>query len=169
MNCAPAAAAVQALLIMAVQGTTFQELISKHPSVSREQINEQCSADLAYEIAQRMDEWKVLALFLKLEDAEISEVEKDNTKEIERKLGTLNKWRRKFGPNATHRRLVEAFLKCQRVDLAETVFNLLEQRSTSVSKSRIGYFLTKLIPQNFSYCLPSIQCNIKFNMLSASL
>jgi len=77
----------------------------------------------------------------------VSEIECDNKKEMERRLETLRMWKRKCGSSATHRMLVEAFLKCQRVDLAETVFNHLEQRSTNVSKSRIGYPL----PQNYKH------------------
>ena len=87
-----------------------------------------------------MDIWREVAPFLNVRDAEISEIERDNTKEMERKLGLLRKWKRKFGSSATYRMLVEAFLKCQRVDLAEAVFDLLEQQITNVSMtSRIGY------------------------------
>ena len=119
--------------------TRLRELISKHPNVSREVLNEQCSSDLANEVARKIDRWKELAPYLGLEDAEMSEIECDNEKAMERRLETLRMWKRKCGANATHRMLVEAFLKCQRADLAETVFSLLEQRSTDVSKSRIGY------------------------------
>ena len=122
-----ATTAVQALLFMA--GSILQELISKYPNVSREVLNEHCSSDLANKVARKIDGWRELSL----EDAEMSEIECDNKKEMERRLETLRMWKRKCGSSATHRVLVEAFLKCQRVDLAETVFNLLEQRSTSVS------------------------------------
>ena len=126
-----ATTAVQALLFMA--GSILQKLISKYPNVSREVLNEHCSSDLANKVARKIDRWRELALYLSLEDAEMSEIECDNKKEMERRLETLRMWKRKCGSSATHRVLVEAFLKCQRVDLAETVFNLLEQRSTSVS------------------------------------
>ena len=70
-------------------------------------------------------EWRRVAPYLKLNDSEVDEVDLDGKSELEKRLKTLQKWKRKFAFKATNKRLIEALLECGRADHAEKVCKLL--------------------------------------------
>lgn len=64
-----------------------------------------CSDDHLVELAVKLTDWKEVAYFLRLNDAEIEEVEAGVRADLvkARSLRMLRKWRAKYGRQATYR------------------------------------------------------------------
>jgi len=80
-----------------------------------------------------------------LDDPEIEAVELDGNNEEERRYKSLQTWKRKFAFKAIYRRLIEAFLECDRADHAEKVCKLLApQRGVYITIFILKVFLLTL-------------------------
>ena len=86
----------------------------------------------------RFFQWRRVAPYLKLDDSEVEAVDFDGKNEEEKRLKSLQKWKRKFAFKATYKRLIEALLESGRADHAEEVCKQL----TSLVLQKGEYFTT---------------------------
>ena len=71
------------------------------------------------------EQWRKLPSYLDLEDAVLSDLEKDAKTEEERRAGLLKKWKREKGSEATYQVLIKALLDIKCKEDAESVCKLL--------------------------------------------
>ena len=90
-----------------------------HHGVTREQLAVPCSELLSNNFANKVDRWELLATHIGLGKRDIVEIKEleDCRSYQEQRLGSLRKWREKFGTGATVISLVEALFKMNRSDL----------------------------------------------------
>ena len=68
-----------------------------------------CSENHLAIIAQSITSWKQLSPFLGLTQQDEDDIQQDNTRNAERKMAMLRRWREKYGDEATYFRLADAF------------------------------------------------------------
>ena len=88
-----------------------------HHGVTREQLAVPCSEPLSNNFASKVDRWELLAPHIGLGERDIVEIKEDCRSYQEQRLGSLRKWREKFGSGATVISLVEALFEMPRLDL----------------------------------------------------
>ena len=100
--------------------------------VPPKKLEKPCKDKHLSELALSITDWKSIAPFLGLTEAEESEIE-DCKKVRTQKIKMLRKWRSKLGKKATYRNLVEVLLKLEETDLAEKLCGLIWQPHGSSS------------------------------------
>ena len=88
-----------------------------HYGVSWKQLAVPCSEPLSNSFASKLDRWELLAPHIGLGERDIVEIKEDCRTYQEQRLGSLRKWREKFGSGATVISLVEALFEMRRLDL----------------------------------------------------
>ena len=88
-----------------------------HHGVTREQLAVPCSEPLSNKFASKVDRWELLAPHIGLGERDIVEIKEDCRSYQEQRLGSLRKWRSKFGSGATVIFLAKALFEINRVDL----------------------------------------------------
>ena len=88
-----------------------------HHGVTREQLAVPCTEPLSNNIASKVDRWELLAPHIGLGERDIVEIKEDCRTYQEQRLGSLRKWRSKFGSGATVICLAEALFEMHRSDL----------------------------------------------------
>ena len=88
-----------------------------HYGVTRERLAVPCSEPLSNKFASKVDRWELLAPHIGLGERDIVEIKEDCRTYQEQRLGSLRKWRRKFGSGATVISLAEALFEMHRSDL----------------------------------------------------
>ena len=103
---------------------TLEELL-KEVGVCPEKLNQSISDDRLRDVALFLTSWRTVAQYIGLSDIDMSDVEREGGSEQERRLKALQKWKGKFGFEATYRKLVEVLLSLTMADVAEKVCKLL--------------------------------------------
>ena len=85
--------------------------------LSKEQLSVPCSESLCNNCAAKLSRWELLAPHIGLNEGDIVEIREDCRTYQEQRLGSLRKWRSKFGNVATVLFLAEALFKIKRLDL----------------------------------------------------
>ena len=62
-----------------------------------------CGDDHLMELALGLSDWRVVALYVRLEDGEIADIEERAKSVLEKSVMMLRRWRQKFGEQATYR------------------------------------------------------------------
>jgi hypothetical protein len=105
---------------------TLAEVLSK-VGISEETLDQECSdADLV-SISQFLD-WRTVAPHLGLDTTAIADIDCKRT-EPEKRVETLQKWKKKYGFKATYRVLVEKHLETGNADHATEVCRLIKQQA----------------------------------------
>ncbi len=89
------------------------------------------------EIALHVTDWKLIAPFLGLSQAEIEAITMNEGKAETQRSAMLRKWREKSGRKATYRRLTKVFYKQQRADLVDVICKLFSDASSSSSEESV--------------------------------
>ncbi len=113
--------------------TSLDELLE---GISPGKLGRPCTDIHLCEIALRVTNWKLIAPFLDLSQAEIEAIAMNERIVETQRSAMLRKWREKSGRKATYRRLAKVFYKQQRADLVDEICNLfLDDGSSSSDES----------------------------------
>jgi GTP-dependent phosphoenolpyruvate carboxykinase len=88
-------------------GPTLNDIISHH-NLKEEHLQRVCSQNVRLKIAKKLNDWKMLGVYLKLTEPDLTAIDRDNTTEDQRRVATLNTWHKREGRNATYLRLAGA-------------------------------------------------------------
>ena len=75
----------------------------------------------------RFLDWRGVAPYLGLTESEVDGVDSDGRDEQDKRLKTLQKWKRRLCFRATYKSLIQALLDSGRADHAEEVCRLLQK------------------------------------------
>ena len=89
------------------------------------QLDEEVSEEHLRDVSRIIDDHEIVGCELGLSSAEMEAINRYARTQQLKKVIMLRKWKEKFAWNATYRRLIEALLKCRRVDDAQKVCELL--------------------------------------------
>ena len=109
---------------------TYEELLA-HCNVDSSLMEQNVSDDHLIEFASQLDEWKKLALYLKIPNSEIEDIKSQGGKGM-KGIRLLKCWRQRCGSLATYKALVIALLQISRTDLAEKVITLRQSLRDTV-------------------------------------
>ena len=114
---------------------TLAELL-KEVGISPDLLDQKCSDVHLFSISSDLD-WRTVAPHLGLDTTAISDIDCKKT-EPEKRVETLQKWKKKFGFRAKIRMLVEKLLESGNADHAEKVCRLLKQQDEGTLYNIIG-------------------------------
>ena len=96
-----------------------------------EDLDKECNDDgLIIKASQSIDNFKKAGHFLSLSSQSLDEISRINDDEVKRKTAVLWNWKRKNGSAATTIDLVQAFLKMEKRDAAESILKYLSEKTT---------------------------------------
>ena len=104
---------------------TLAELVTEI-GISQDLLDQKCSDADLNSISQFLD-WRTVAPHLGLDPTAIADIDCKRT-EPEKRVETLQRWKKKFGFRAKFRALVEILMKIGNADHAEKVCRLLKQQ-----------------------------------------
>ena len=90
-------------------------------------LRRKCSENHLAIIAQSIASWKQLSPFLGLTQQDEDDIQHDNTRNAERKMAMLRRWREKYGDEATYFRLADAFEALKWRNCISELLDLFEQ------------------------------------------
>ena len=114
---------------------TLAEVLNK-VGISQDTLDQECSDAHLVSISQFLD-WRRTAPHLGLDLTEIGDIDCKRT-ESEKRVETLQIWKRKFGFKANFRMLVEKLLDTGNADHAEKVCRLLKQQAKGTAHNLIA-------------------------------
>ena len=97
---------------------SLEELLSRH-GLKRKDLDGKYPAEMRVEIAQLLDDWKMIGYYLGFTPQKLNDIEVDNYREERRRVALLDAWEQREGEGATYLNLAEAFHHRGRVDLVE--------------------------------------------------
>ena len=80
-----------------------------------------CERRLVAKIARKISNWRRIARFLKLEDADISAIENDGKDEYDKRQKMLFEWMKHNGSDATYYNLIKAFEDDEDKDMVDYI------------------------------------------------
>ncbi len=102
---------------------SLDKLLERVPS---QELDSPCKDIHLCRIAQSIINWKCVAPFLGLSEAEENDIERDERKSGDQKKAMVRVWRRKYGTEATYRRLATVFFDhLQQASLVDVICNTL--------------------------------------------
>ena len=116
---------------MASGRTTLEELCWK-VQIPKESLDQECTREDVLELAKYCEKWKELAHHLKL-DRHISEIDRDNQSERDKKRALLIQWKQALAFKATFRILIEAFLACENALYAQEIMEYIASKSNTTN------------------------------------
>ena len=101
---------------------SYDSLID-HFAIPKTELQKECSNDVILEVSENLTEWRAVAPYLEISDAEVQAIDrgKHMYNEVGKRQDVLQKWKAKFQYNATYEKLIKGFLKAKRADLARIV------------------------------------------------
>ena len=119
----------------AMDPPTLAELVHK-VGISQDTLDQECSDAHLVSISHFLD-WRTVAPHLGLNPTEIGDID-CKREESEKRVETLQKWKKKFGFKAKFRVLVQTLLKNDNADHAEKVCRLLKQQAEGTLQNMTG-------------------------------
>ena len=116
---------------------TLEELLKK-VGVCPEKLDKSISDDHLREVASFLPSWRKVAVYLKLSENDLDDIEQEGKDEQDKRLRVLQKWKGKFGYKATYRMLVEVLLSIAKADVAEKICHLLKGTCNSYTSITIS-------------------------------
>ena len=104
----------------------LQSLVTKY-NLSQADLDKQCDDDLFLTLMQQIPNFDNAAPFFHLTMAEINDIHSDQSRAQSRKRGMLEKWRNKYGSDATYLSIVHIFLHMKNRQLAEIVMQHVKE------------------------------------------
>ena len=103
----------------------LDEVISRH-GLEKKDLERRCSARARPKIADLLNDWKMLGLFLGFGWQKLSDIEVENHNEERRRVALLDAWEQKEGLGATYLKLAEALYSRKRVDLVDRLCEIMK-------------------------------------------
>ena len=107
--------------------------LAEEAGISVESLDGVCSVPVLNDIANVCDDWELIANRL-LDSPQITAVKENNSTAELRRLDCLKKWRESTC-NPTYRLLLEAFIKCQKLNQALRICKIVEREVSSSRKN----------------------------------
>ena len=105
---------------------TLQDLIGRF-HLSDELLGSNPSDEYLWNVSKIIDDHEVLGHELGIPLPEMSVIASEKNVQLQRSA-MLRKWKQRSAWKATYRKLIEAFLKCSRADLAQKACEMLPKR-----------------------------------------
>ena len=109
---------------MATDANITVDELMKATGLDPGQLDQKCSDEHLRSVSQFLD-WRTIAPYIGLSDTDQHDIERDGQDEPEKRLKTLQMWKRRFGFKATYGKLVQAYLTIGNADHAERVCRIL--------------------------------------------
>ena len=106
-----------------MEPVTLEELV-KEVGISMDKLEQRCTEEHLKSISLFLD-WRGVAPHLGLNEVDIRDIESDAKSDAEKRLKTLQKWKKVFSIKATYLNLVKVLLDNRNSDDAEKVCKLL--------------------------------------------
>ena len=149
-----------------VSEVTLEDIVSAC-GLAKERLQEECSREIILKIATKLEDWKMVGLYLKLPFEKLKAIELENHTEDQRKVAMLDTWKKGEGKDANYMKLVNVLYQRGRRDLVESLCKAAAAQSSEPStktvntKVQIGSAATMDIdrwdPESSKY-IP-VQCN----------
>jgi hypothetical protein len=97
-------------------GATLDDIISDY-NLKQEHLQRVCSQNVRLRIAKELTDWKMLGHYLKLTEADLIAIKRENDTEALRRVAMLNTWHEREGYKATYLKLAGALYEHGRRDL----------------------------------------------------
>ena len=105
-------------------------------------MQQQISDDALFPIARQMTRWRSIDLGLK--KGTVNSIENDpTTKEEEKQVKLLERWRESYGHDATYERLAFSFCSSNRVDLADTACEMRKKARAGSECGECGSYILR--------------------------
>ena len=105
-----------------------------HFELAQQDLDKEISDFHLDEIARTHDvNWKILTSRLGLQDVVAKDIDKDHSKEFDKRLGFFQQWKQRKGSEATYKKLVRALLDTDQKRDAEGVCKLLQPHHSNTS------------------------------------
>ena len=123
------------LIVKHIMATPLKEFL-KELHVPASKLKLSCSEEHLARISLSITEWRTLAPFLGLTEAEEEAIARDyHDSMATQRIAVLRRWKGKSGSSATYKKLCKVFWQLDRRDLVEVVCRLLRGGSSSESSS----------------------------------
>ena len=119
---------------------TLKEALKDVPPEVLQQL---CKDRHLRKLAQSLPDWRGVAPFLGLSEAEENMIEEEHTPALGRRIAVLRKWREKHGKKATYERLAKVFWDMGNAALADDVAKVLLQSEPDSSEGEPEGFRQK--------------------------
>ena len=106
------------------------EKVANGVSLAADELLKSCDGSIIPSLADCFSQWKVIFGSL-LSDLDLSDVDKENSIEEEKRIAALRKWRARNGCEATYKVLVDALLNRGERYQAENMCKILAEHSMS--------------------------------------
>ena len=120
---------------------TLKEVLKDVPPEALQQL---CKDRHLQKLALSLPDWRGVAPFLGLSEAEENMIEEEHSPALGRRIAVLRKWRQKHGKKATYERLAKVFWDMGNAALADDVAKLLLQNEPNSSEGEPEPFSQKL-------------------------
>ena len=105
---------------MTEEGTTpSYEGTLQHHGLSEDDMREECSDEFVLWLAKKMIRWQ--RVDLGLDRGVVAGIKSDSSDEEGRRHQLLERWKEKFGHEATYGKLVRSFMQSEMANMADTV------------------------------------------------
>lgn len=110
---------------------TYEDILDFH-GLSDRDVESECSEDFLFSLSKKLVRWQIVDL--QLDRSVVASIASDRTMEDEgKRQQLLERWKEKFGHQATHGRLVRSFIKSDMANLADFVCKELKEMNTRPS------------------------------------
>ena len=96
----------------------MEDLLSRH-GLERKDLGRRYPAEMRLEIAQLLDDWKMIGYYIGFTSRKLNDIKIDNDNEEQRRVAVLDAWEQREGEEATYIKLAEALHHRGRADLIE--------------------------------------------------
>lgn len=87
---------------MAVSFELALEEILSHHDITKEDLREECSPGVRYEIAIQLTNWKMIGHYFGIPEEKLVAIHVENKTEEERRVALLSTWNKREGRQATY-------------------------------------------------------------------
>ena len=134
---------------------TLKEALKDVPPEALQQL---CKDRHLRKLAQSLPDWRGVAPFLGLSEAEENMIEEEHTSALGRRIAVLRKWREKHGKKATYERLAKVFCDMGNAALADDVAKVLLQSERDSSEGEPEAFSQKTGSLALMYSIHFLSC-----------
>lgn len=113
-------------LLAQTKPPTLDEILSRH-GLEKKHLERKIPAEMILELAQLLDDWKMIGYYLGFTEQNLSDIQIDNHNEEHRRVALLNKWEQRQGEEATYLKLAEAFHHRQKIAAVERLCKRLKE------------------------------------------
>ena len=104
--------------------------------LTKERLQEECSQEVALKIATKLDDWKMVGHYLGIPPEKLKAIELENNTEDQRRVASLDTWRKGEGRNASYWKLANALNEHRRRDLVELLCKAMVSNSAEESSGQ---------------------------------